>query len=155
VGAFLLVSAGLKLGQPGQPIEALRAVRVPASWRKPVLGLLVVGEAGTAVLLLTRGGWLGPVAAAVMLGALTAFLALIAVRAPSAPCGCLGDLGFGDQTVAFVRNGMLLALLAVGVVSRGAPSLVTVAAGAELAILVIVLTEGVHLLLRFRAWRVR
>ena len=118
LAAVLLVSGAAKLRDPQATRDAFDALRVPAvvpadasarvlPWAEIALG---------ALLLVAPGGWLVPVAVALLLLMLT-YAALIA-RAlrfdEPVTCSCFGSLGRHDvDRTTLVRNGLLVLLAAV------------------------------------------
>ena len=112
-GAWLLAgvlawAAIAKVRRPGPTAEGFRALGLPAA---TVLGWAVpVAELVTAALLVAVPA-AGAVAAVVLLGAFTAFLARRLRGGASVACGCFGTARKDPLTwAALLRNGLLIGL---------------------------------------------
>ena len=95
-------------------------------------------------------------ASAAALLAFSAFLTFLATRGSSVPCGCIGDLvGNRGRGVGIARNLCLLGLLALAASQPGDPSAVTLAVGAQVALLLILLSEGLPIIASILALKPR
>src|SRR5438105_15882897 len=93
--ALVLVVAGLlKLRDP-HPSEASlgHVIDLPRSTRRLVVLSLAVFELAVAAALLLASTTLLVFPAFVLLASFAVFLSLLRLRAPDAPCACLGDAG--------------------------------------------------------------
>lgn len=148
VGIAFAVSGVLKLAQPSSGGDALRELGVPRRLLTPLPVALGVAELVMGTLLLVVGGPIVMALAALALIAFTVVLATLHRRAPETSCGCLGDLSSpGGHLRGIARNLCLLALLAVAAVggADGVEWLAAVA-GLELALVLVLATEGLPVL---------
>lgn len=135
VGTVLLLAGAFKLGQRAWPTAAAgfgapRWVIAVLPWVELVLGGLLLAQVG--------GRWTAAVAC-VLLGVFTVAVALRLRFEDRAPCGCFGETSaepVGPDTL--VRNVLLTAVAAAGVVRDGAASRVSVAVGVAFGLLVVV-----------------
>lgn len=153
VAIFFLVAGAAKLAQPTSTSAALGVLRVPPGYRPAVTILLAAGElaVGTAVLL--TGGRAILMLPAIMLAAFTGFLAHLASRKEKTACGCLGDLGSANSSLGLIRNLCLLGLLGLAASASTTVTPGAVLGGLQLVLLLVALTEGVHVIGRLRGLR--
>lgn len=116
VGGFFLVAGGSKIPNPQAFQESIEAYRLvggwPARWAALYLPMLEV----VAALALCRVNW-RLAGAWVLAGMLVVFQVALASalwRGLDLDCGCVGEGGSSSVLVAFVRNWILLGLLASG-----------------------------------------
>lgn len=147
VALVFLFAASAKLARPTSMSAALAVVQVPREYRAAVVRLLAVVEVAVAVALLTVQTRVVLLVPAVTLVAFSAFLGYLAYHRSSAACGCLGDLGSQSHWLGMTRNLCLLGLLALAAGSVGAETTAwSVIAGAQVAGLLVLLTEGVYVI---------
>jgi hypothetical protein len=142
VALIFAVSAATKLRNPSAAVEGLRVLGIRARIDALVVAPLVVVELTVAILLLTLDGVAAVGPAILALAAFTAFLAYLARNAPETSCGCMGDVGSNEHMLGIARNVILLGLLVFAWLGGAEHSLVTVGVGAQLALLIIVSSEG-------------
>jgi hypothetical protein len=154
VGAFFVVSASLKLIDPGAAAEALEAVQIRPSLRHSLSRALAFGELALGAALLATRGPEAILAAAAALVVFTLFLVILGIRAPSVSCGCLGGVGPGDYRLGIARNLVLGGGLVVALLHASAPlSAMAAMSGLQVAVLVALSTEGLAVLKGLRARR--
>ena len=135
VGTVLVLAGAFKLAQRSWP-------RAAADFGAPrwVVGLLPWVELGLGALLLARVG--GRWTAGLACGLLALFTVAVALQlrfGEPAPCGCFGETStepVGADTL--VRNVVLTAAAALGVVRGGDAGAVSMAVGVALGLLVVV-----------------
>jgi hypothetical protein len=142
-------SAVAKLREPSAALDALSTLRIPVRLRSQVIRALVLLELILAALLLTRAGPSAIVPAVLCLSLFTAFLVYLARSAPGTSCGCLGDVGSGEYAPGIVRNALLIALLMFAWLQGADHSWLTIAVGMQVAVLILVVTEGSAILRGF------
>jgi hypothetical protein len=154
VALVFAVAGLLKLRDP-HPAEASlgHVINLSRGTRRLVVLSLAVFELAVAAALLLASTTLLVLPAFVLLASFAVFLSLLRLRAPDAPCACLGDAGATTDAVAgLMRNAVLAGLLGiplwVGPNGFDGPAL---APAAQLAILVVVLSDGASLLRRLAA----
>ncbi len=134
VGTVLLLAGAFKLGHRSWPRAAAdfgapRWVVATLPWVELVIGALLMAQVG--------GRW----TAAVAFVLLVVFTVAVAVRlrmGERVPCGCFGDTSAAPVAVdTLVRNLMLTALAAVGVVREGGAGSASVAVGVAIGLLVV------------------
>jgi Methylamine utilisation protein MauE len=150
VGLLFVVSGIAKLLDPSAAAEVLGVARVPERLRSPAVRALSALELGLATWLLAGGGTPAVVVALGFLAGFTAVLVYLARVAPSASCGCMGSISSGSHGVAIVRNACLALLLVVAGVEGGTPGALEVIVGAQVALLLLLATEGGGVLARLR-----
>jgi hypothetical protein len=152
VGLFFAVSGIAKLFDPSAAADVLGVVRVPERLRSPTVRALSALELGLAVWLLAGGGAPAVVLALVFLAGFTALLVYLTRVAPSTSCGCLGSISSGSHGVAIARNACLALLLVVSGLEGEAPGGLEVIVGAQVALLLLLATEGGSVLVRLREY---
>jgi len=149
VAVIFAGSAVAKLREPSAAVDALSTLRLPAHLRSQGMRALVLLELILAALLLTRAGPSAIVPAILSLILFTAFLVYLARSAPGTSCGCLGDVGSGEHVPGIVRNALLIALLIFAWFRGADHSWLTIAIGTQIAVLILVVTEGSAILRGF------
>jgi hypothetical protein len=145
VALLFLFAASAKLARPSSTSAALGVLRVPEKYRTGVTRLLAVAEVVIAAALLTIDDRSALLAPAVMLLAFTLFLGYLAYRRSPVACGCLGDLGSQSHRLGLSRNLCLLGLLALAASGDpGGTTLWSVLGGTQVAVLLVLLTEGIY-----------
>jgi hypothetical protein len=142
--ALIFVVAGIsKLLVPAPTSAALRAVD-PRLERKDLTFCLGTVELALAVSIVLIGGmWVVALALAALL-VFTAFLVFLARQPDPVSCGCIGD-GMGDETGQWgglMRNGLMFGLLVLGSAHPGPPDASAFLTGLQLALAVLLLSEG-------------
>ncbi len=153
VAIFFLVAGIAKLAQPKSTSGALGVLRIPDSLRPAVTILLAATELAVGITLLLIHGRAILIVPAIMLITFTAFLARLTYREEATACGCLGDLGSANNSLGLIRNTCLLGLLAL---AASVPTTITPGAmlgGLQVVLLLIALTEGVHVIGRIHTLR--
>ena len=150
VGLFFAVSGIAKLLDPSAAADVLGVVRVPERLRSPTVRALSALELGLATWLLAGGGTPAIAVALAFLAAFTAVLVYLTRVAPSRSCGCMGSISSGSHGVAIVRNACLGLLLLVAGLEGGTPGGLEVIVGAQVALLLLLATEGGGVLVRLR-----
>jgi hypothetical protein len=148
----LLLAALSKVASPQPVVSAIVAARVfPMKAHVAVVYLVALAEAAAAAALVDRNGYVGIVFAGLVLVAFSAFLLLLARRAPAVPCGCFGDIVDVGHTGALVRNGTLLLLLACAATGEYAgPALGSLPAAIELTIAVVLVPDATQTIVNLR-----
>jgi len=155
VALLFLLAASAKLVRPAATSAALGLLRVPNRYRTIVTRLLALVEVVVAASLLLIESRTALLAAAVMLLGFSVFLGHLAYRRAAVACGCLGDLGSRSHWLGLSRNLCMLALLALAAGGDpGKTTLWSVLGGAQVAVLLIVVTEGIYVVGRLRAQEV-
>jgi hypothetical protein len=134
VGTVLLLAGAFKLGQRAWPRAAAdfgapRWVIAVLPWAELVLGGLLMAQVG--------GRWTAG-AACLLLAVFTVAVAVRLRLGDQVPCGCLGESSaepVGRDTL--VRNIVLTALAALGVVRAGEISSLSVAVGVAVGLAVV------------------
>lgn len=155
VALLFLLAAAAKLAQPAATSAALGVLRIPDRHRTIVTRLLALVEVAVAASLLLVPSRAALLAPAVMLLGFSGFLGYLASRRATVACGCLGDLGSRSHALGLIRNLCLLALLALA--AGGDPVGTTpwsVLGGVQVAVLLIVVTEGGYVVGRLHAQEV-
>jgi hypothetical protein len=147
-----LLAALLKLAKPQSVISAIAAVRaLPVTALRPTAYAVALLEAAAAVLLVAAPGTLGLVLAAFAVIAFSAFLTTLAVRAPTASCGCFGDVSNLGHAGGIARNALLGALLLLAASGQYEnPVLRSIPAAVELAIALVLLPDAAEVLVKTR-----
>lgn len=149
VALLFLAAAAAKLVRPAATSAALGVLRIPDRYRVTVTRLLALVEVAVAASLLLVDSPAALVAPAVMLLVFSVFLGHLAHRGSSVACGCLGDLGSESHWLGLSRNLCLLALLALAAGGETARTTAwSVLGGAQVAVLLIVGTEGIYVIRR-------
>jgi hypothetical protein len=155
VALLFLLAASAKLVRPASTSAALGVLRIPNRYRTTVTRVLALVEVAVAASLLLVESRTVLLAPAAMLLGFSVFLGHLASRGAAVACGCLGDLGSSSHWLGLSRNLCLLALLAVA--AGGDPGGTTpwsVLGGAQVAVLLIVVTEGIYVVRRLHAQEV-
>lgn len=149
---FFCASGVAKLLRPTRAAQASGHLGVAFPLQVPSVALLSLVELGVAAMLL-RSGAFPVLSAAILLCGLTIWLLMLRSRAPHASCGCLGELGTGNQAVGVARNFILLVLLGAAASQPSAPQPIALLVGVEFFLTVTLTTEGVSLLHHMRGRR--
>ena len=135
-------SAAAKIRNATPAIEALRVIGIRGRLESRAVAVLVAVELAVAALLLALDGIAAVGPALLSLGAFSLFLAYLARHAPDTACGCLGDVGSSEHGVGMARNVALGALLVFAWSGGVEQTALTVVVGAQLALVIVVWTEG-------------
>lgn len=153
VGVVFLMAAVLKLRRPMSVAPALAAIGLPRVARAPAaLGIAGI-ECLLGGLLIFTGDRASVIVAAGAVALFTALLAYLEARAPGARCGCLGEFGSGDHLMGIARNGLLLGLLVLALVSPARPDGLAVITAVQVALGIAIVPEGIQLVRRLRLQR--
>lgn len=149
VGMSFFLAAGAKVVAPRGAREALAFAKVPTPLRSVAALTLAALELLVGLALLVVGTRLTALLALALLLPFTAFLVVLARRAPGIRCGCLGDVGEVDHVVGLGRNSLLVLLLVLALVEPpGRASFLAAVAGAQVVVLMLVVSTGLSVLRR-------
>lgn len=154
VAIVLVAAAILKVRAPGSVSRSLEAagferastrLGMAAAWSIATVELAVAVITGLG----TGRGSLIP--AAILMTGFAIFLFRIHARSPGAPCACLGSASTTGEGASAARLAlMLLALTGAAIAPHSRLSWAAVTGGAELALLLVLVTDSVPVILRFR-----
>lgn len=156
--ALVFVTAGLiKLRDPRQAAASIHELmRLPTWIERSIPHLLAMSEIGAGAALLFATTRLYALPAVLLLALFSVFLVALERRAPSAPCGCLGDIGSTSHVAGLARNVALGALLVVA--ASQPPDGLNAGAllpAIQFALLIVLLPEGFSLLRRLHGMSIR
>lgn len=152
VGISLVLAAGVKVGKADGAREAMAFMKVPVRLQLPATIALATIELFAGLALLFLGSRVAAVAGLALLLPFTALLLVLARKAPTTRCGCLGDLGEVDHVVGVGRNILLVLLLVLASVEvPGRPTIMAVLAGVQVVILMLVVSTGLSVMRHLRA----